>query len=322
MTEYHQQVRSFAAIDFETATAQRSSACALGIAVVDDGHIVDEQSWLIRPPHNEYDDFNTWLHGISAADTKDAPAFDEVWSQATALTGDRVLVAHNAAFDMSVVRHSAIFCDYTPPEASFLCTYRLARSCWPDLGSWRLPDVCEALGIGDLNHHDALSDARAAARVLLTMCESTSSSVVEVCKTLGFRIGLLSSHRYAPFSNAKRSSNSSRSGTRVSDIKPTVDEIDPDGQLFGMRIAFTGTLDSMPRNAAFQATVNSGGEPSTSVSRRTHFLVLGMTDYNKVGADGMSAKLRKAVELKESGATIEIIDESDFLRMVDPGAFS
>lgn len=89
-----------------------------------------------------------------------------------------------------------------------------------------------------------------------------------------------------------------------------------------MRIAFTGTLDSMPYNAAFQATVSSGEEPSTSVSRRTHFLVSGMTDYNKVGADGMSAKLQKAVKLKESGATIEIIDKSDFLRMVDPGAFS
>lgn len=174
--------------------------------------------------------------------------------------------------------------------------------------------MCEALGIGDLNHHDALSDARAAARVLMAMCESTSKSVIEVCETLGYRIGLLSSHRYAPFSNA--------TGTRISDIKPTVDEIDPDGQLFGKRIAFTGTLDSMTRNAAFQATVNSGGEPSTSVSKRTHFLVIGMTDYTKVGADGMSSKLRKAMELNESGSAIEIINENDFLRMADPAAFS
>ncbi|MCY3860351.1 MAG: exonuclease domain-containing protein [bacterium] len=314
---------SFAAIDFETATAQRSSACALGVVVVDAGRIVDEQSWLIRPPYNEYEEFNTWLHGIHAADTKNAPSFGDVWTQASVLIGDRVLVAHNAPFDMSVIRHSAIFHDYTPPESSFLCTSRLARSRWPDLGSWRLPDVCDALCIADLNHHDALSDARAAAQVLLTMCELDSSGVFEVCEKLGYRIGRLSVDHYAPFSNAaQRSSTSSRSSPRVSEIEPTVDEIDPDGLLFDKRVAFTGTLDSMTRNAAFQVTVNSGGKPSTSISKRTHFLVLGMTDYSRVGADGMSTKLRKAVELRDSGAAIEIINESDFLRMADPAAFS
>jgi len=314
---------TFAAIDFETATAQRSSACALGVAVVDAGHIVDERSWLIQPLYNEYDGFNTSLHGISAADTEDAPSFGDVWAQAANLIGDRVLVAHNAPFDMSVIRHSAIFCDYTPLDASFLCTCRLARSRWPDLGSWRLPDVCDALGIADLNHHDALSDARAAAKVLLTMCELDSCGVFEMCEAMGYRIGQLSIHNYAPFSNsASRPSSSSRSDVRISEIEPTVDEIDPEGPLFGKRVAFTGTLDSMTRNAANQATVNSGGKPSNSVSKRIHFLVLGMTDYSKVGTDGMSNKLRNAVELNDSGAAIEIIDENDFLRMADPTAFS
>lgn len=323
MVASNQQLRSFAAIDFETATAKRSSACALGLVIVDSGRIVDEQSWFIRPPDNEYHSFNTRLHGISASDTEDAASFGQVWGEATAMTQDHLLVAHNAAFDTSVLRHSAAYHDYTPPEASFFCTLRLARSRWPDFGSWRLPDVCDALGIAGLNHHDALSDARAAARVLLTMCELDSSGVFEVCEKLGYRTGRLSIHHYAPFSNAaRRSSSSSRSNVRVSEIEPTVDEIDPDGLLFGKRVAFTGTLDSMTRNTAFQVTVNSGGEPSTSVSKRTHFLVLGMTDYSRVGADGMSTKLRKAVELRDSGAAIEIIDENDFLRIADPAAFS
>jgi len=317
------QCLTFAAIDFETATAKRSSACALGLVIVDSGRIVDEQSWLIRPPGNEYDEFNTRLHGIRADDTKDAPSFDDVWTQASALVGDRMLVAHNAPFDMSVIRHSAIFHDYTPPESSFLCTARLARSRCPDLRSWRLPNVCDALGITGLNHHDALSDARAAAQVLLTMCEIDSRDVFGVCETLGYRMGRLSIHRYAPFSNAsRRSSSSSRSNLRVSEIEPTIDEIDPDGPLFGKRVAFTGTLDSMTRNAAFQITVNSGGKPSTSVSKRTQLLVLGMTDYSRVGTDGISNKLQKAVDLRNAGAAIEIIDENDFLRMADPTAFS
>ena len=155
------------------------------------------------------------------------------------------------------------------------------------------------------------------------MCELDSSGVFEVCEKLGYRIGRLSIHDYAPFSNAAgRSSGSTRSKVRLSEIESTVDEIDPDGPLFGKRVAFTGTLDSMTRTEASQVTVNSGGKPSNTVSKHTDFLVIGMTDYSKVGADGMSNKRRKALDLNDSGAAIEIIDEKDFLRMADPTAFS
>ncbi len=321
-----EQECSFAAIDFETATCQRSSACALGVVVVDSGQIVNEQYWLIQPPNNEYDRFNTSVHGLSATDTKRAPSFDEVWEQAVCLVGNHVLVAHNASFDISVLRNSAAFHSYTPPEASFLCTLRLARSRLPDLGSWRLPDVCEALEVAGLNHHDALSDARAAAKVLLAMCNLENSGVTEVCENLGYRFGELSTSYYVSFFNAiqrsSKLSKSSSSSPRVSEIGPNVDNVDSDGALFGKLVAFTGTLDSMTRDMAFQVTVNSGGKPSNSVTQKTEILVLGMTDYTKVGTDGMSNKLRKAVALRTKGAAIEIIDENDFLRMADSSAFA
>jgi len=310
-----EQECSFAAIDFETATRQRSSACALGVVVVDSGQIVNEQYWLIQPPNNEYDRFNTSVHGLSANDTKRAPSFDEVWEQAVCLVGNHVLVAHNASFDISVLRNSAAFHSYTPPEASFLCTLRLARSRLPDLGSWRLPDVCEALEVAGLNHHDALSDARAAAKVLLAMCERDSSGVAEVCNQIGYKLGRLSN-------TIQRSPKSFRLSSRASAIESTVDDADSDGALFGKLVAFTGTLDSMTRDMAFQVTVNSGGKPSNSVTQKTEILVLGMTDYTKVGTDGMSNKLRKAVALRTKGAAIEIIDENDFLRMADSSAFA
>ena len=315
------QTASFAAIDFETATRRRSSACALGVVIVDASRIVEEQRWFIRPPGNEYEAFNTRIHGISAADTADAPPFDHVWSEAAALIGSRLVVAHNTAFDMSVLRQSAAHHGYVPPEASFACTYRLAHSLWPDRFSWKLPNMCEALGIDGLNHHDPLSDARAAARVLLAMCEHNACDVVGLSEGLGYKMGLLSAQGYAPYSNAAQRITSSAK-VRVSDIEPTIDSIDPDGALFGRRVAFTGKLESLTREAAFQVTVNSGGAPSTSVSKQTDYLVVGMTDYAKVGTDGMSSKLRKAVELSGSVAKTEIIDENDFLRLADPAAFS
>ncbi|MYG93958.1 MAG: hypothetical protein F4138_03050 [Acidimicrobiia bacterium] len=316
MPTSQRQLRSFAAIDFETATAKRASACALGLVIVDSGHIVNERSWLIRPPDNEYDSFNTSVHGISAANTKNATSFGQVWGEAAAIAQDRLLVAHNAAFDISVLRHSAAYHNYTTPEVSYLCTYRLAKSRWPNLYSYKLPNICKKLEIEGLKHHDPLSDAKAAAKVLLAMCEQDECEIEDLCKGLGYKTGLLSADRYAPFSNAARqASHSLQSSPRISEIEPTVDEIDPDGPLFGKRVAFTGTLKSMTRQAACQVTINSGGKPSTSVSKRTDYLVVGMTDFAKVGTDGMSSKMQNAVQLTNSGAMIEIIDENDFLRL-------
>ncbi len=67
--------RSFAAIDFETATSERSSACAVGVVVFEEGSPIDGRRLLIRPPGNRYDAFDTALHGIGPSDTRDSPGF-------------------------------------------------------------------------------------------------------------------------------------------------------------------------------------------------------------------------------------------------------
>ena len=70
--------RPWVAIDFETANELRSSPCALGLAVVDDGRVIEERSWLIKPPEVRFSWRNTRVHGISAEDVEDAPEFCEI----------------------------------------------------------------------------------------------------------------------------------------------------------------------------------------------------------------------------------------------------
>ena len=70
---------TFAAIDFETATSNRNSACAIGISIVDDSKVTFERAWLICPPNNKYHDFNISIHGIRPSDTATSPNFREVW---------------------------------------------------------------------------------------------------------------------------------------------------------------------------------------------------------------------------------------------------
>ena len=70
----------FCAIDFETATHERNSACELGVCIVQDSKIVETKTWLIKPPSFPYfNPFNVDVHGILPDHVKDAPTFDEIW---------------------------------------------------------------------------------------------------------------------------------------------------------------------------------------------------------------------------------------------------
>ena len=182
---------SFAAIDFEIATPSWSTACAVGVVLVDDGAVTDEHRYLIRPPDNQYGEFHAWLHGITPEDTADAPDFPDVWSRVANLIGERIVVAHNAAFDFGVVRRSAAHWGYTCPELSFTCTYRLAQRAWPNRRTYRLDALTADLGVA-LDHHDPLSDARAAAHVALRLCAHCGlSSLADLAEHVHYPLGRL-----------------------------------------------------------------------------------------------------------------------------------
>jgi len=95
----------FVAIDLETANAHRSSVCAVGIAVVEDGQIVQRVSWLVRPtpPHDHFDSVNVFMHGITSDMVADAPTFHEVLPLLLGYIDGRVVVAHSAAFDIGAI---------------------------------------------------------------------------------------------------------------------------------------------------------------------------------------------------------------------------
>jgi DNA polymerase-3 subunit epsilon len=111
-------MEAWVAVDFETATSARASACAVAAVSVADGAIVDERRWLIQPPGNRYDAFNTSIHGIDASITRGAPGFAQVWSDVLDFAGGRTLVAHNAGFDLGVVRAEHDRTGATPTEVA------------------------------------------------------------------------------------------------------------------------------------------------------------------------------------------------------------
>ena len=157
--------RSFVAIDFETADNGRDSACAVALVKAVDDQIVERAAFLIRPPRQRF--LFTSIHGITWQQVARERTFGELWPEISAmLKGADFLAAHNAPFDKGVLNACCRAAGVVAPDLPFTCTVRLARATW-QLYPTKLPDVCRYLKI-PLNHHDALSDAEACARIVLS----------------------------------------------------------------------------------------------------------------------------------------------------------
>lgn len=157
-------MRTFAAIDFETANNSRDSACSVGVVIASKGRIVKKIYRLIKPP-DSYFKF-TYIHNITWNDVKNEKTFDKVWRDLKKDIKDvEFLAAHYAVFDKSVLDACCNRYKLANLNIPFICTVDIARSSW-GIYPTKLPNVCNHLGI-KLNHHDALSDAEACARIVI-----------------------------------------------------------------------------------------------------------------------------------------------------------
>lgn len=180
----------FTAIDFETANPSNASACAVGLARVRDGRVVASEGWLIRPPegHDRFFEINVAIHGIRESDVATAATWTEQLPRLLDFVGDDVLVAHNAGFDMRVLRTACEVTGHPAPESRYLCSVHVARKTY-DLPSYRLPLVAAAAGHLDFAHHDATADALACAHIVLdAAARAGAGDVAELAMLLGVRI--------------------------------------------------------------------------------------------------------------------------------------
>ncbi|MCM1284899.1 MAG: 3'-5' exonuclease [Acetobacter sp.] len=155
----------FVVFDVETPNRMSNRMSAIGITVIEKGVIADEFYSLVNP-ETYFDYFNVQLTGINDEMVSDAPTFPEVWRQIEPLMSSGLLVAHNAVFDMGVLKRC--LSDYGIEWKSYihyLCTVQMGRRLLPGM-SHKLNVLCDYYGIY-LNHHQAGSDSRACAEILL-----------------------------------------------------------------------------------------------------------------------------------------------------------
>ena len=161
-------MKDFAAIDFETANGKRTSVCSVGVVVVRGGEVTDSFYSLIRPRPNFYSRFTTAIHGLTYDDTAEAPDFETVWKQIAPRIEGLPLVAHNSPFDEGCLRAVFELYGMSYPGYRFYCTCRASRRTFGTrLPNHQLHTVSAACGFDLANHHHALADAEACARIAL-----------------------------------------------------------------------------------------------------------------------------------------------------------
>ena len=189
-------------IDFETANSARSSACSVGVAVMIDGKITVTAERLIKPHPTcgYFDPFNIEIHGIRPRDVAGSPDFQALSPWLFELLKADLVVAHNAAFDMSVLRAVCDLYRLPYPEFDYFCTCKAAAQCWQHLSNHKLNTLCDYIG-HRFKHHNAEADAEAAGRILLAMlAEAKTSCPKNLAERLGLKLGRLTVGGYKPCS--------------------------------------------------------------------------------------------------------------------------
>jgi len=189
------------ALDFETASASPGAVCSVGLAWIGgDRRVTHTAHRLVRPADMRFDAMNIAIHGIHPHHVEHEPEFPGLWDELLPhLEAVPLLLAHNAPFDIGVLRAVLTHYRLPWPALSYLCTVKIARAQWPDLPNHKLSTVADHLGL-DLQHHTADSDAAACAGIALAAIHETAGAagIGDILPRLGIRPGRLEPGYHEP----------------------------------------------------------------------------------------------------------------------------
>ena len=272
---------TFTAIDFETMTPERTSACAIGLVKVVDGVIVEKFYTLLKPIPDERETNNSHVNGITPDMVQNAPTFEEAWPRMKDLIDNQVLVAHNADFDRDVLikvcSYYGIFCRLR----TFIDTYELTGI--------SLDETCFKMGLHLDSHHDALCDAVACAEILLKL----NGKEISIPKNLG---------------TGKRIKAKELKKETKQPLNP--DEVEnKDTTFFMKKVVLSGNLHSFPQREEIAELLRKyGADINSSISKKTQIVI--------VGEGAGPSKMKKIEELKDQGIDIRIIQEPELLQIL------
>ncbi len=272
---------NFVSIDFETMTAEHTSACAVGIVKVVDGTIQQKFYSLIKPIPDDREKKNTYVHGITPEMVENAPTFGELWGTIGKYFTDQIIVCHNADFDTDVLQKTAAYYGIECRIVQVIDTMSITHL--------SLTQSCEKAHVTIGDHHDALCDATACAMLLLKLNGVT-----------------IEAPHYEKISAAERKKRELSSEAKQPLSAEEVEN--KETPFFQKKVVITGVLDSYPvREDLANLLKKYGADINSSISQKTNIVIVG----NGAGP----SKLKKIEELNANGCAIRIIREPELLQI-------
>lgn len=288
-------IPDFTAFDFETAMLGKNP-CQVGIVVVRNYKIIIEICGLIQPPGNKYHDSTIDIHHIAPEMTCNSPAFPEIWKEISNYIDGQIVVAHNARYDIKVLKGILEYYNLPPAEPSAVYDTMTALGT-----SFSLVSAAAACHIEFDNHHDALFDAECCAKIFLA------------AQSPDLQLDFDAAAKASEEEKASKAQQAKSPRPKIVRHEP-IDKkylrkepspcVNPASPFYGKRIAITGEF-SFSRDEVAGALCRLGAQIVQTVGRQTDFVI--------TGDNPGPSKMKKLCELQKEGCAIEQITEQDLI---------
>ncbi|WP_267241423.1 DEDDh family exonuclease [Streptomyces sp. PR69] len=324
--------QGYAVVDVETTGLARDDRIVSAAVYRLDarGEVEDHWYTLVNP---ERDPGPVWIHGLTGDMLHGAPLFGDIAGELSERLDGRVLVAHNAIFDWSMIAREYARAERTAPTRQRLCTIALAKELRLPLPNHRLESLAAHFGVVQQRAHHALDDARVLAEAFRPSLHAAARAGVRLplleCRPLTEwsdspavpRIGYQASPgsrgaAHPPYGSPSSYGSYGQRSWRPSRKRPACPHPNPGRYepgkplMQGMRVAISGDT-SVDRELLEDRAIEAGLHIATSVSRLTSLLVTNDPD----------AATSKVVKARSYGTPV--VDEAAFtqlLRDVAPAA--
>lgn len=300
--------RGYAVVDVETTGLARDDRIVSAAVYRLDAQGEVEDHWYTEV-NPERDPGPVWIHGLTSDLLAGAPLFPEIADAFAERLADRVLVAHNAVFDWSMIAREYARAGRAAPVRQRLCTIALAKELRLPLPNHKLESLAAHYGVVAQRAHHALDDARVLAEAFRPSLRLAAGS--------GVRLPLLACQPLTEWSDRPAAAlpgighqRGPRSGTwRPSRRRPACPYPNPGRYVVGqplaqgMRVAFSGDT-SVDRELLEDRAVEAGLHVATSLSRLTSLLVTN-------DPDAATSKVAKA-----GSFGTPVIDEAAFMQLL------
>ncbi|WTR13750.1 DEDDh family exonuclease [Streptomyces sp. NBC_00138] len=301
----------YAVVDVETTGLGRDDRIVSAAVYRLDARGEVQDHWY-SPVNPQRDPGPVWIHGLTGAMLADAPLFPEIAAELAERLAGRVLVAHNAVFDWSMLAREYARAQSVAPVEHRLCTIVLSKELRLPLANHKLESLAAHYGVRQRRAHHALDDARVLAEAFRPSLHLAAAAALPLplhaCRPLTEWVDSAAPVP-APRYGSLHGSGPRAMGWRPARKRPPCPypnpgRLEPGGALVqGMRVAFSGDT-GIDRELLEDRATDAGLHVASSVSRLTSVLVTN-------DPDSPTTKVAKA---RQVGTPV--IDERQFSELL------